>query len=82
MAPGPHPAVKVPFVIVRREGNDVAFVSLLDSSKGQPSTITVKRREDGTITVRGPRSVDSVTLDNVIHYHRSIVADGSGAAGD
>jgi hypothetical protein len=82
VAPGPHPAVKVPFVIVRRKGNDAAFVSLLVSSKGQPSTSTVKRREDGTITVRGPRWVHSVTLDNVIHYHRSIVADGSGAAGD
>jgi hypothetical protein len=82
VAPGPHPAVKVPFVIVRRRGNDAAFVSLLVPPKGQPSTITVKRREDGTITVRGPHWVDSVTLDNVIRYHRSIVADGSGAPGD
>jgi hypothetical protein len=55
---------------------------LLVPSKGQRSTITVKRRGDDTFTVRGPHWVDSVTLDNVIRYHRSIVADRSGAPGD
>jgi hypothetical protein len=73
VAPGPHPAVKVPFVTVRRKADNVAFVSLLVPSKGKPSTITVERAKDGTITVRGPHWMDSVTLDNVIRYHRSIV---------
>jgi oligo-alginate lyase len=77
VAPGPHPAVKVPFVTVRRKANDVAFVSLLVPSRGKPSTITVERAKDGTITVRGPHWMDSVTLDNVIRYHRSIVTDES-----
>ena len=82
MAPGPHPAVKVPFVIVRRKGQYAEFISLLVPSKGQPPAITVERGEDGTITVRGPHWVDSVTLDDVIRYHRSIVTDGVGPSGD
>ena len=74
--------MKVPFVIVRRKGQYAEFISLLVPSKGQPPAITVERGEDGTITVRGPHWVDSVTLDDVIRYHRSIVTDGVGPSGD
>jgi hypothetical protein len=40
VAPGPHPAVKVPFVIVPRESKDAEFISLLIPSKGEPPSIT------------------------------------------
>jgi hypothetical protein len=70
LAPGPHPSVKVPFVIVRRKGTDVEFISLLVSSKGSPPLITARSGEDGTITVHGPNFVDTVTLGNVILYNR------------
>ncbi len=74
VAPGPHPAVKVPFVIVRRKGTDAEFISLLVPYKGSAPTITAKTGEDGTITVRGPNWVDTVTLGDVIRYHRSTMA--------
>jgi len=70
LAPGPHPSVKVPFVIVRRKGTDVEFISLLVPSKGGAPTITARAGEDGAITVRGPNWVDTVTLGNVILYDR------------
>jgi oligo-alginate lyase len=72
VAPGPHPTVKVPFVIARRRGTDARFVSLLVPSRGQPSTITATVGDDGTVTVRGPRWVDTVSLGEVIRYRRSI----------
>jgi hypothetical protein len=71
VAPGPHPAVKVPFVIVRRKGTDAQFVSLLVPSRGELPAITAMAGEDGTITVRGPKWVDTITLGDVIRYHRS-----------
>jgi hypothetical protein len=70
------------YVIVRRRGEDAEFISLLVPSRGQRPNITAKRDEDGTITVHGPHWVDSVTLGDVIRYHRSIVADGSGPPGE
>jgi hypothetical protein len=82
VAPGPHPAVKVPFVIVRRKGKDAEFISLFVPSKGQRPNITATKGEDSTITVQGPHWVDSVTLGNVIRYHRSMVTAGSGQPGD
>jgi len=74
VAPGPHPAVKVPFVIVRRKGTDAEFISLLIPSRGASQTITATAREDGTITVNSPKWVDTVTLGKVITYHRSILS--------
>jgi oligo-alginate lyase len=74
VAPGPHPAVKVPFVIVRRKGTDAEFISLFVPFRGHTQTITARTGEDGTITVRGPKWVDTVTLGNVIRYNRSITA--------
>jgi len=82
VAPGPHPAVKVPFVIVRRKGKDAEFISLFVPSKGQRPNITATKGEDSTITVQGPHWVDSVTLGNVIRYHRSMVTAGSRQPGD
>ena len=74
VAPGPHPAMKVPFVIVRRKGTDAEFVSLFVPFRGRTSTVTAKTGKDGTITVLGPGWVDTVMLGNAIGYHRSIVA--------
>ena len=71
VAPGPHPAVKVPFVIVRRKAMDAEFISLLVPSRGISPTITATAG-GGTITVHGPDWVDSVTLGDVIRYHRSM----------
>jgi hypothetical protein len=71
MAPGPHPAVKVPFVIVRRKGIDVEFITLLVPSKGEPPKIAVQPGNGGTILVRGPGWVDTVTLGEAIRYKRT-----------
>jgi hypothetical protein len=71
VAPGPHPAVKVPFVIMRRKGTDVEFTTLLAPSKGEPSKITALRGEGGTILVQGPGWVDTITLGEAIRYHRA-----------
>ncbi len=71
VAPGPHPAVKVPFVIVRRKSKDAEFISLLIPSKGAPPTITATVDKDDTITVHGPKWTDTVSLGTVIRYHRS-----------
>jgi hypothetical protein len=71
VAPGPHPAVKVPFVIVRRKGVDVEFITLLIPSKGEPPKVTARIGEGGTIVLHGPGWVDSVTLDEVIRYDRA-----------
>ena len=73
VAPGPHPAIKVPFVIVRRKAIDAQFISLLVPSRGTSPTITVSAAQNGTITVHGPNWVDSVTLGDVISYHRAVV---------
>ncbi len=73
VAPGPHPAMKVPFVIVRRKGTDTEFISLFVPLRGSAPTITARTGEDGTITVHGPGWVDTVTLGSVIGFHRSIV---------
>jgi hypothetical protein len=73
VAPGPHPAVKVPFVIVRRKAIDVEFISLLVPSRGMSPTITASAAQDGTITVHGPNWVDSVALGPVISYRRLTV---------
>jgi oligo-alginate lyase len=79
VAPGPHPSVKVPFVIVRRKGTKAQFISLLVPSEGEASNITARTGEDGTITVQGPKWVDTITMGEVIRYHRSIVAPKVGA---
>jgi hypothetical protein len=73
VAPGPHPAVKVPFVIVRRKAIDAEFISLLVPSRGTSPAITASAAQDGTINVHGPKWVDSVTLGPVIRYHRLTV---------
>jgi hypothetical protein len=72
VAPGPLPAVKVPFVIARRKGVDVEFVTLLIPSKGRPPKITARIGEAGTMLVQGPDWLDTVVLDDVIRYHRAI----------
>jgi hypothetical protein len=79
VAPGPHPVVKVPFVIARRKGTDVKFVSLILASKGEPTLVTAKTGKDNTITVLGPGWVDTVTLGDVIRYQRAAVAARSGS---
>jgi hypothetical protein len=71
VAPGPHPAVKVPFVIARRKGTDVEFVTLLVPSKGETPKITAGLDDSGTIQVHGPGWKDTVTLGDVIRYHRA-----------
>jgi hypothetical protein len=72
MAPGPHPAVKVPFVIVRRKGTDVEFITLLVPSKGEPPKITARPGKGGTVLVQGPGWVDTVALGEAIRYHRAV----------
>jgi hypothetical protein len=72
VAPGPHPAVKVPFVIARREGVDVEFVTVLTPSKGEPPKITARIGEAGTLLVYGPGWVDTVVLGGDIRYHRAV----------
>ncbi len=81
VAPGPHPAVKVPFVIVRRKGADAEFVSLFVPHRGNTPAITAIAGENGTIVVHGPQWVDTVTLGDVIRYHRSKQAKESGSHG-
>jgi hypothetical protein len=72
VAPGPHPAVKVPFVIARRKGVDVEFVTLLIPSRGDAPKITARIGEAGTILVYGPGWADIVALGDAIRYHRAI----------
>jgi len=72
VAPGPHPAAKVPFVIARRKGVDVEFVTLLIPSRGEAPKITARIGEAGTILVYGPGWADTVGLGDAIRYHRSI----------
>jgi hypothetical protein len=59
-------------VIVRRKETDAEFISLLVPSRQGSPTISANAGEDGTITVHGPKWVDTVTLGKVIRYHRSI----------
>jgi hypothetical protein len=70
VAPGPHPAVKVPFVIMRRKGEDVRYISLFVPSKGTPPSIGISADSNGTITVRGAKWKDTITLGDTIQYHR------------
>ncbi len=74
VAPGPHPAVKVPFLIVRRKGEDAEFISLLVPSKGESPKIAAKLGEGGTITVSGPGWVDTVILGEKISFRRAAMA--------
>jgi hypothetical protein len=71
VAPGPHPVVKVPFLIARRKGLDATFVTLFVPSKGMPQAISVKRSKDGSIFVVGNGWVDTVTLGTDLSFHRS-----------
>jgi hypothetical protein len=71
VAPGPHPAVKVPFVIVRRKGEDAEFISLLVPSKGEDPKIAAKLGEGGSIMVSGPGWVDTVVLGEKITFQRT-----------
>ena len=73
VAPGPHPAVKVPFVIVRRRGEDVRFISFLIPSHAGKPEITASAGADGTITVQGPGWMDSVVLGAEIRFRRTSV---------
>ena len=70
VAPGPHAAVKVPFLIVRRKGIKADFISLLVPSKGDPPKISATLSKDGRILVSGPGWIDTVSLDENIEYHR------------
>lgn len=71
VAPGPHPAIKVPFVIVRRKGKDIEFISLLIPSKAGTPRITASRGRSGTVTVHGAGWMDTVSLGESIRYHRA-----------
>jgi hypothetical protein len=71
VAPGPHPTVKVPFLIARRRGMDVRFVTLFFPAKAESPMITARMDLEGIITVHGPGWVDTVSLSDVIHYHRA-----------
>lgn len=74
VAPGPHPVVKVPFLIVRRTRSAATFVSLFVPSKGATPAIHAEFAKNGAITVKGPGWVDSVTLSEAaIGYHRTRV---------
>ena len=70
-APGPHPMVKVPFLIVRRRGEDVSFVTLFVPAKGAAPTITARMGAGAIVTVHGPGWVDTLSLGGVIRYHRA-----------
>jgi oligo-alginate lyase len=70
VAPGPHPTVKVPFVIMRRKGEDVRYISLFVPSKDTPSAITITADSNGAITVHGAKWKDTITLGDSIQYHR------------
>jgi hypothetical protein len=70
VAPGPHAAVKVPFLIVRRKGIKADFISLLVPSKGDPPKISATLSKDGRILISGPGWIDTVSLDENIEYHR------------
>ena len=73
VAPGPHPMVNVPFVIVRRQGLDAIFVSLLVPSMGPAPRVTAQLNDANAITVRGPNWFDTVTLGAAITFHRALV---------
>lgn len=68
VAPGPHPAVKVPFLMVRREGTSVRFVTLMVPSKGAEEAIEVKAGEGGAVVVSGAHWSDTVQLGTEIRY--------------
>jgi hypothetical protein len=72
VAPGPHPAIRVPFIIVRRKGTDAQFISLLVPSKGEAPKITATAAPDGSITVTGPGWTDTVTLGEKISFTRHV----------
>jgi hypothetical protein len=71
VAPGPHPAVKVPFVIVRRKGTSAEFISLLVPSKGERPKISAHTGLGDTVNIVGPGWVDTVTLGEKISYKRT-----------
>lgn len=65
------------FLTRSTRGHGAEFISLLVPSRGMSPTITASAAQDGTITVHGSNWVDSVTLGEVIGYHRSIVTTES-----
>lgn len=71
VAPGPHPATKVPFLIVRRDGENAEFISLLVPSKGGDPKITAVRMKDGSVRVTGAGWADTVVLNKIIRFQRS-----------
>lgn len=65
VAPGPHPAVKVPFFIVRRTGTSARFVTLfVPKHVGPPTKITVQPATGNTLLVTAPGWQDTILLDD------------------
>jgi hypothetical protein len=50
---------------------DVKFVTLFFPAKAESPMITARMDLEGIITVHGPGWVDTVSLSDVIHYHRA-----------
>ena len=71
VAPGPHAAIKVPFLIARRKGTKAEFISLFVPSKGDPSQISARPGKEGVILVSGPGWQDTVQLGETIQYQRT-----------
>jgi len=65
----PSSPVKVPFLIARRQGADVEFVTLIVPFKSEQTKITAITGEAVVILVQGSDWVDTVALGDEIRYH-------------
>lgn len=68
VAPGPHPAIKVPFFIVRRTGTSERFVTLMVPRSAK---VTAMPGPAGSVVVTGPGWTDTVHLGKEITFSRS-----------
>lgn len=72
VAPGPHPAIKVPFLIVRRTGASARFIWLLMPDTKPAQTITAQPGPGDSIIVSGPSWKDTVHVAGAeIRFTRS-----------
>lgn len=68
--PGPDLRVKIPYVIVRRHGTDVDFVTLFEPSESAVYRVQNIVQQGNVITIQGSGFEDSVQIGQKIHFHR------------